>query len=165
MISSDGGRQMKAMVNWVEVNWGKQDVELALACGVSRERVRQARKTYGGGVKPEGYRKRTCETAEDRLAGMETSDKTLPELAKMADCDEQRVSVLLKGLGKVFKRRARGNAKYDWTKFPQGWEFKTDKELAFLVGVDDPAVVTQWRNRHGYGKMVPANVAMEGRAS
>jgi hypothetical protein len=143
---------MKAIVNWLEVDWSKQDVELAAEHGVSRERVRQARKAHGAG-KPIGYRKRTGETAEDKLANMETGDKTLLELATLAGCTGRRVAVLLKGMGKSFLRRKNGKAKYDWSKLPEDWESRSDKELAILMGIGNSAVVATWRHRHG-GKRV-----------
>lgn len=77
---------------------------------------------------------------------------TLPELARVAGCKERRVAVVLQGMGRGYRRRPRGNAVYDWTKFPVNWAELTDKELAVIVGADNPAVVTQWRNRHGYSK-------------
>lgn len=139
---------MKAIVNWQVVDWSKQDVELAVEHGISRERVRQVRQAQGGG-KPVGYRKRTADTAEDKLVGIETSDKTLPELATLVGCNCRRVAVLLRGMGKSFLRRKNGKAKYDWSKLPEDWESRSDKELAKLMGVGNSAVVATWRHRHG----------------
>jgi hypothetical protein len=137
-------------VNWDKADWKKQDIVLAKEYGVSREAVRQARLRHG--QKALTPWKRTCNTVGSILKEVDTSDKTLTELAPIVNCQERRVSEVLKGMGKDFKHKPRGGAIYDWTKFPEDWMCKTDKELAVIIGVKDPAIVGQWRIRHGYRK-------------
>ena len=55
-------------------------------------------------------------------------------------------------------RLPRGNARYDWGRFPADWMGMTDKQIAGVVGVGAPAVVTQWRNGHGYHRRVAGAV-------
>ena len=140
-------------VDLEKVDWLRQDVVLASELGCSREAVRQARVRMGAGLAATP-RKRTAMTAEDHLAGMDTDGLTLPELARIVGCHERRIVIVLRLLGKGYKHRPRGKARYDWTLFPTDWETKTDKDLAVIVGADNPAVVAQWRNRHGYRKQV-----------
>lgn len=140
--------------NWKLIDWTRQDVVIALAEGVSRERVRQARKTHGGGVVPSGYRRHTSGTVRDKLEGVSSSSMTLSELAEKGGCGEVHVAGVLRELGKEYKRLPNGNARYDWGKFPVGWEGMTDREIGEVVGVGNPAVVTQWRNRHGYSRVL-----------
>jgi hypothetical protein len=56
------------------------------------------------------------------------------------------------GLGQGFRRRPRDNARHDWTRFLADWAERTDKEIAAVVGIGNPAVVTHRRNRHGFRK-------------
>lgn len=141
-------------VDWSTADWRKQDVALAAELGCTRERVRQARNDprLGNGARSLRHRRRTAVTSLDRLAAMNTEGRTLPELARLAGCGKRNAAMLLKRLGQGFRRRPRGNARYDWARFPSDWEDRTDKEIAAVVGVDNPAVVTQWRNRHGFRK-------------
>jgi len=147
------GKIMTNKIQWEITNWDKQDIIIATEKGCSREAVRQARIRCGGkpALFPRLHRK---ESAADRLSKIDTTDKTLPELVKIAKCNTSRAMYVLKSLGKTYTRRPRGNPIYDWTLFPADWEDKTDKEIAVLVGTDNPAIVTQWRHRHGYRKQV-----------
>lgn len=145
---------MSGNVDWVGADWAEQDVVLASRYGVSRERVRQARIRHGGGARSPRHRKSTGDTAASRLEGMDTEGMTLEEVAIAAGCKGQYASVTLRALGKGFAKGRNGNARYDWGKFPVGWEGMTDKEIGEVVGVGDPAVVAQWRNRHWYVKGV-----------
>lgn len=136
-------------IDWNRVNWGEQDIELARQLGCSREAVRQAR--------PEGrvafrHRKRTIPTALARLEAMDTAGMTLEKAAGLAGCNARHAGKVLRGLGKAYVRKPKWNARHDWLKFPANWRELTDKQIAGIVGVDDPSVVTQWRNRHGYRK-------------
>lgn len=133
--------------DWTRVDWGLQDVEIARGMGVTRQAVHQRR--------PEGSvaarkRRRVVPTAMARIEAMDTSGMELPRVALLAGCTERHAMKVLSGMGKAYRRRPRGNARYDWGRFPEGWRRMTDKQIAAEVGVGDPAVVTQWRNRHGY---------------
>lgn len=142
--------------DWGKVDWVNQDIVIANDLGCSRERVRQARLEYGRGIKSGKYRARLAGSPlRDRLAVMDTDGKTLKELAKEIGASESSMAylrVLLKELGKGYRRKPRGNARYDWGKFPINWKDLTDKEIADIVGVENPVVVTIWRNRHGFKK-------------
>ena len=141
----------RTLIDWSKADWDKQDMALSLEYGCSREAVRQARIRNGGGkaLRP---RQRVLPGTREHLASLDTSGMDLKQLAVLVGCSERRVADLLKGLGKTFKRRPKGNALYDWGKIPMDWAMRTDKELAAIVGVPSPAVVTQWRNRHGMKK-------------
>jgi len=139
-------------IDWSKADWQKQDIELAKQYGCSREAARQARNRCHGGKALQPH-KWLVQGARDRLALIDTAGLELPELASMAGVSERRVADLLKGLGKTFKRRPKGNALYDWSKMPSDWANRTDKELAELVGVPNPDVVTIWRYRHGMKKV------------
>jgi len=141
----------KAKVNWSAVDWGWQDVQLAEKHGVSRERVRQVRKDSGATL-PLAYRKRTGVTASQRIMAMETDGKTLSVIARAAGCGEAYAAVELRKAGKKYRLLPKGNAKYDWSLIPSDWMDRTDKEMAEIIGASGPAVVTQWRIRHGLRK-------------
>lgn len=138
-------------IDWGGADWARQDVDLAGSLGVSREAVRQARRRLGKGH-PEGYRQRTGVTAGQRIKAMVTDGRTIVEIAKAAGCGEAYARVALRAGGKGYKRRPKGNARYDWSLLPADWKDRTDKEMAELVGASSPAVVTQWRVRHGMRK-------------
>jgi hypothetical protein len=103
------------------------------------------------GVKPQGYLRRG-DTAEEKLRDVDTTKMTLEQVAKKAGCGAQRALAVLRGLGKTYRKLPKGNAKYRWNRFPKNWKELTDKEIGKLVGCTNAAIVTQWRNRHGYLK-------------
>lgn len=140
----------KVNVDWEQIDWDKQDVVLSREIGCTREAVRQARNRMGKS-KSKNAKLHTVKSAVLKLKDIDTAKKTLDELSKIAECHGSRVSVILKSLGKSFKRK-RTNKSYDWDKFPKNWESLTDKEIAVLMGVKSPSLVAQWRNRHGYAK-------------
>lgn len=142
---------MKSKINWDDIDWDKQDVELSVELGVSRERVRQVRVEKGGG-QSSGYRHHVGVTAEDRIGAMVTDGKTVEEVARGAGCGEAFARVVMKRLGKVYKKLPKGNSRYDWDLVPLNWEELTDKVIAGMVGASSPAVVTQWRIRHNMRK-------------
>ena len=102
------------------------------------------------------HRKHTGVTVLSKLDAMKTDGMTLDQVAGLVECGVPYVGIALRRMGKAYTRRPRGNAKYDWMRFPIGWRRMTDKQIALVVGVSDPAVVAQWRNRHGYRKQVTA---------
>ena len=140
---------MRNSVDWTTVDWNLQDVVLARQLGRTRERVRQVRKQLGK-PRPDEYHKRTSGSARLKLAKEATEVVSLPMLAKMTGCSQQRVACVLKTLGKGYKRRPNGRARYDWTRFPAGWYAMTDKAIGAVVGASNPAIVAQYRKRHGY---------------
>ncbi len=140
MIMGQNGK-----IDWASVDWSQQDVVLAGKLGVSRERVRQVRPK---GMAASTPRKRRGVTAVQRLAMMDVSGKTLEEVARAAGCSQWYARTALRSLGKPY-RKARKDAKYDWGLFPEGWRAMTDKEIATIVGVPNPTVVTVWRLRRG----------------
>lgn len=140
---------MSGKADWGKVDWTMQDVEIASLMGVSRQRVGQVRPE---GTAPAGYRRRTCVTAWDRIEAMDCSGRTISEVAKAAGCGESYAGVALRKLGKGYRRKPKGNARYDWGLLPSDWKSRTDKEMAGIVGASSPAVVTQWRVRHGMRK-------------
>jgi hypothetical protein len=152
----------KHKVNWGQVDWHLQDIEIADRFGCSRERVRQARKEpgLGGGQQSDKPRSRTGETAKNILARTDTKGRTLVQLAATAGCDTHRAGKLLRELGKSFKRRPRGGQIYRWGHFPENWRELTDKEIASMVGAKYGDIVAQWRARHGYirGEVVEKGV-------
>ena len=142
----------KAKVNWKAVDpgiWLRQDVQVAAELGVSRERARQMRPE---GLRPSGYRRRTCVTASQRIAAMDCVGKTIGEVARVAGCGEAYAGVALRKLGKGYRRLPKGRARYDWGLMPANWRELSDKVMAGMVGASSPAVVTQWRVRHGMRK-------------
>lgn len=145
---------MNKNIQWRLADWDKQDIELSMEFGCSREMVRQARKDprYGNGREPDHKKKRTIPTAESLLTGMETDGKTLPELAKAAGCSQSHAALVMRGLDKGYKRRPKGRARLAWDKFPTRWLSMTDKDIGALVGTTDGSVVAQWRSRHGYDR-------------
>lgn len=144
----------KFKVDWRSADWRKQDVVLAAEFGCTREAARQARNDprFGNGVKPDSFRKRTVVTATELLQAITTSEHTIPALARLTKSGEANIRVILKKLGKTFRKRPKGNAKYDWTRLPADWATRTDRALAAIVGASSPAVVAQWRIRHGCRK-------------
>ena len=139
----------KKGIDWEGVDWSRQDVEIALEVGCTREAVRQKRPE---GVRADRYRKHTLPTVVDVIVGMETVGMSLEEVARRASCSKKHALKVLLDLGKEYARLPKGNSKYDWGKFPDNWKEFTDRELAVVIGVGNPSVVTQWRVRHGYRK-------------
>ena len=140
------GRKFKA--DWGKADWSMQDVTIASLLGVSKERV--------GQVRPKGsvsanYRRRTGVTAWQRIMAMDTSGKTIREVARAAGCVAEYAGMALRKLGKPYRRLSKGNAKYDWGLMPANWRELTDKAMADMVGAGR-AAVTQWRLRHGMRK-------------
>ena len=140
------GRKFKA--DWGKADWSMQDVTIAGLLGVSRGRVGQVRPF---GVISKGYRKRTGVTAAKRIMAMDTSGKTIREVARAAGCVAEYAGMALRKLGKPYRRLPKGNAKYDWGLMPANWRELTDKAMAGMVGAGR-AAVTQWRIRHGMRK-------------
>ena len=144
-------------VDWAKADWTKQDVVLAVELGCSRQRVFQVRAELVksgklDGVEPDGYRTRTTGTAANEIAKGEWSGKTVPEVALEAGCSEGHAGLLLRKAGKAYKKRPKGNSRYDWGKMPSNWKDLTDKEIAVIIGASSRVVVTQWRVRHGMRK-------------
>ena len=138
--------------DWGKADWARRDVEIAEEFGVSRQRVFQARRKFGGGVEPSLKRRRRGVTAAQRIAAMETSGRTADEVARAAGCGKGYAGARLRKLRKDYRRLPKGGARYDWSLMPSDWRSRTDKEMAELVGASSPAVVTQWRIRHGMRK-------------
>lgn len=142
---------MRKSVDWKKVDWSQQDVALASQLGCSRERVRQVRKQLCK-PRPEGYHRRTIGSARLKLAEQATEIMALPKISELAGCKPARARSVLKELGKGYKRRPNGHARYDWSRFPAGWRSMTDHAIGLIVGASNPAIVAQWRNRHGFSK-------------
>ena len=139
----------KPKVDWGNADWSMQDVAIAGLLVVSRERVRQMRPK---GSVSANYRRRTGVTAWQRIMAMDTSGKTIREVARVAGCVAEYAGMALRKLGKPYRRLPKGNAKYDWGLMPANWRGLTDKAMAGMVGTSSPAAVTQWRLRHGMRK-------------
>lgn len=142
-------------LDWSHIDWKMQDVEVARMLGCSREAARQARPVGKVSLR---HRKRTVPTALAWLEAIDTSGMTLEKAALLAGCEPKYAGRVLRRMKKAFIRMPKWNAKHDWSRFPGNWRELTDKQIAAVVGVDDPAVVAQWRNRHGYRKQVPEAV-------
>ena len=136
-------------VEWGGVDWSKQDIEISRLLGVSRERVRQVRPQ---GKKALHFRQRTGDTAIKSIALMDTEGKTVAEVAADAGCGIVYARTTMNDEGKEYRHLPRGNIKYDWTLLPKNWKKLTDKVMAKVVGAKNPAVVAQWRLRHGMHK-------------
>ena len=135
-------------VNWEDADWTKQDVVISRDLGCSREAVRQARIRFD--IEPSvNYRKKTYPTTESKLLKINTKKFTIAELSKMIGCHEHPLMAVLRKIGKSCKKSPRKGV-HDWSKFPELWYLSTDKELAVLIGIENPALVTQWRIRHGF---------------
>lgn len=139
---------MKNSVDWTTVDWNLQDVVLARQLGRTRERVRQVR-TQLGKPRPEGFHKWTSGSARLRLAGEITEIMMITKVAEVAECSLERARAVLKMLGKGYRSRPNGRARYAWNRFPGGWAAMTDKAIGAVVGASNPAIVAQWRKRHG----------------
>ena len=141
--------ERKVKVDWEAVDWRKQNAELVAELGVSKQRVNQMRPL---GSKPDGYRRHIGSVVEDSIAVMATVEMTAEQVGKAVGCSEAYAGVVMRKLGKSYMRKSKWNSKYDWSLFPRGWKSMTDKEIAVLVGASVPAIVTQWRIRHGMRK-------------
>ena len=144
------GRQHK--VNWEKLDqgiWVKQDIEIASLLGVSRERVRQMRPSEVVSI---NYRHRRGTTSLQRIMAMDVTGKTMKEIAIAAGCGLGYARMVVGRAKKAYRKLPHGNARYDWKLLPANWQELTDKEMASMVGASSPAVVTQWRIRHGMRK-------------
>jgi AraC-like DNA-binding protein len=137
----------KSRIPWHLVNWDVQDIELAEQYGCSRERVRQKRKELGVG-KPKKWHCRRG-SAREKIEGLkDTSKMTLKEVATAVGCSSSYALQTLKKLGLTYKRQPLGGRpKYDWDK--ADWS-KGYREIADDLGIDNPGVVSQYRQRHGF---------------
>ena len=141
------GRKFKA--DWGKADWSMQDVTIASLLGVSKERV--------GQVRPKGsvsanYRRRTGVTAWQRIMAMDTSGRTIRDVARSVGCGAEYAGMALRKGKKPYRRLPKGNARYDWGLMPANWRELTDKAMAGMVGTSSPAAVTQWRLKHGMRK-------------
>jgi len=138
----------KTKYDW-NVDWTKQDVVIASLLGCTRERVRQKRVELG--KDPSLYHhQHSLHPVLDRLIAMDTSTKTLHEIANEINCNVVYVRKIFKRHNKSFiVKDGRRRSKYDWEK--ADWT-KTDKETAFELSVPNVATVTQHRLRLGIFK-------------
>jgi len=142
---------MTTQINWDQVDWLKQDIVLSRELGCSREAVRQARIRLKGGS-PVSFHGWTGETIKNKLVDIDTTLYDISQLADKLGASKRHVATVLRELGLSCKSLPNGNSVHDWSKLPVDWWKKTDKELAVIIGVDSPAVVTQWRFKHGLNK-------------
>lgn len=143
----------KASIDWGTVDWDLRDVDIANLVGCSRERVRQVRKEQGRGRSPLWHKR--VGTSYDVIEAMDTSSMTPEQVAKEVDCSEAYVLQVLRSLGKKFVKPPDGRCKhkYAWDSIkPREWQELTDAAIAEKLGVENPAVVTQWRRRKGIVK-------------
>ena len=133
-------------VPWVNVNWDDQDIAIARQYGCSRERVRQKRKSLGVGRSPLWHSRQGC--SKERLLKLgDTSGMTLKEISEVVGCSKSYVLQCLKATGGTYKAFInRGRTMYDWSK--ADWT-KGYREIAKDLGIDNPNVVSQYRQRHG----------------
>jgi transposase-like protein len=141
--SKSGGT---SRVSWHLVDWTHQDIEIAEANACSRERVRQKRKELGKPRAANWHCRRV--SAKEKISSLaDTSQMTMTEIAKKVGCSNSYALQTLKKLGLKYKRqRIGGVAKYDWGSADWG---KSYREIADDLGVDNPGVVSQYRQRHG----------------
>ena len=138
-------------IDWSKVNWVEQDIRLAESLGVSREAVRQARLRHHVGASPK-HKYRAPSSVVMVLRGLDTRNMTIPQIQQVVQRKYGHLLSILKREGLDYQRRPNGKLKYDWSKLPKDWLQMTDQEIAVVVGVESPAVVAQWRWRHGYRK-------------
>jgi len=135
------------------VTWADRDVDIALAVGCSRERVRQVRGELSAPRSPRA-RSRVGTMAES-VAKLDVSRMTPADVAGKVGCTEAYVRMVLKASGRPHLRPPDGRRKwkYGWGSVtPAMWRSMTDAEVASMLGVGSPAVVTQWRRRRGIMK-------------
>lgn len=150
----------RTRIDWAKVDWNLRDVDIAKLIGCTRERVRQVRKDKGIARSPMWHKR--CGTVLERIAGMDTGSMTPGQVAKKAGCKEAYAVQCLRKLRKDYKRPPDGRrkGKYDWGRItPELWENLTDKEVAGILGVGNPAVVTLRRRRKGIMKRVASEVS------
>jgi len=141
-----GSGNRTSKVPWHLVNWNLQDIEISERFECSRERVRQKRKELGVG-KPANWHRRRGSSRERIEAIGGTANLTLKDIAEKARCSRSYALQVLKGLKKGYKREdMSGRTKYDWGS--ADWS-KPPKEIAAALGIENPGVVTQYRQRHG----------------
>jgi hypothetical protein len=143
-----GEKTMKARHNWEEVNWLDQDIVIAKKLGCSKQRVNQKRKELGKDPSPY-FHKRNFLTLS-KILELNTESMDLDEIAVKMGCSKVYIRNILDQYKKpyIFIDGRKGG-KYEWGK--ADWT-KTDKEVAFMLGVPNKATVTQHRKRMGIVK-------------
>ena len=141
---------MKAKYNWNKVNWEDQDANISRMLGCSKQRVNQRRKEWGKANGP-NYRKHNIHLL-NKLLEMKTEDKTLEELSRLIGYTPISIRHILDthNKGYIFIDKRKGG-KYAWC--TARWD-KTDKEVAFELGVKNVGVVSGHRRRLGITKNV-----------
>ena len=133
-------------VPWHLVDWEMQDIHISELYSCSRERVRQKRKELGVG-KPKRWHCRRGSSRERIELLKDTSKMTLKDIAKVVGCSPSYALQCLKRAKLTYaKKPLGGRPKYDWDK--ADWT-KGYREIAKDLGVKNPGVVSQYRQRHG----------------
>jgi hypothetical protein len=136
-------------VPWHLVDWSHQDIEISESFSCSRERVRQKRLELGKS-RPKNWHCRRGSAREKISELKDTSNMTLKEIASKVCCSNSYALQTLKKLGKSYKRqKLGGKTKYDWAS--ADWS-KSYSEIAEDLGIDNPGVVSQYRQRHGISR-------------
>ena len=145
---------MNQKVDWEKVDWNLQDIVISERFGITRERVRQVRKLRGFVCSESRHRRGV--NKRDLILGSDTAGKGISEIALEFGCKESYVRCVLNRSGKEYNRIdcRSGNSKYDWGLFPDNYRKLTDKDIARIIGISNPSIVTQWRIRHGKKKGV-----------
>jgi hypothetical protein len=157
--NNEGGEKMgrNPKTDWNSMDWGLRDVDIAKQQGCSRERVRQVRLTLNKPKSPLWHQR--FGTSKESISKLDTSNMTPEQVARETGCSVTYATQKLNELGKTFNKPPdrRRIQKYDWGSISlEQWLTLKDTEVAKLLGVGNPAVVTQWRNRHGVRKRIKA---------
>ena len=111
-----------------------------------RKAVAKASSIY----RPSGWHGRKG-TIKEKIDLLPVTTLTAREIAAEVSCGVSYVAQALKELETHCKRAKRGKLKYEWWKIRShqwsGPKEITDKETAGLLGIPNPMVVTQYRNR------------------
>ena len=94
------------------------------------------------------------------MSGKQTAKMTREEVAKLAGCEAEYAEQCLRAASLPYKipEDQRWQTKYAWLSITHDqWMSNTDPEIAVILGVDNPGVVSQWRRRNGILKK-PARV-------
>lgn len=136
------------LYNWNEIDWSKQDVVIARELRCSRERVRQKRIDLCKGKSPHYHEH--ASVFKSRILSLDTEELTIKEIVKAVKCSKAYAINMLSKLGKKYNKvDNRRGGKYEWG--IADWSMK-DREIARVLGVPNPATVTQHRRRLGIFK-------------
>lgn len=138
------------------IDFNQSDTAIAAQIGKPAYQVSQARKLLGLTACTTSRQSERNKAIQETIDALDTSNMTIGDIAKVADCTYECARFSMRRTGKPFLKKKRGRAgKVHWEKFPKNWENLTDHQLSIIVGSASEVGVLQWRQQHGLVRTRP----------